>query len=103
MLFKEEDIVDWNEPMLSQVGSLGHLYESWVWRPVDRPLRLFRYDWMEKLTRTDWRQVVGVWVPVIIVALAFSFYNSPSDFDSCEYGHTIRFTARLLSEANNCF
>ncbi|KAL1463609.1 hypothetical protein WDU94_015349 [Cyamophila willieti] len=47
-----EHLVDWNKPMFWQVGSLGPRYREWVLAPVDRKLRLFHSDFIERLTRT---------------------------------------------------
>lgn len=61
-----QKLVDWDKPMLSQVGSLGTKYYEWVTSPVDRQLRLFRNPILENLTITPWYVVPIVWVPVII-------------------------------------
>lgn len=50
--------------MFWQVGSLGADYSKWVLSPVDRKLRLFQYDFMEKMTVTPWYMVPSVWIPV---------------------------------------
>jgi hypothetical protein len=50
--------------MFWQVGSLGSDYSKWVLAPVDRKLRLFQYDFMERLTVTPWYLVPLVWLPV---------------------------------------
>lgn len=51
--------------MLPQIGRLGAHYTDWVHLPVDRPLRLFRSDWLEMLTKTPWWLVPLFWVPAI--------------------------------------
>ncbi|KAJ8968280.1 hypothetical protein NQ317_011081 [Molorchus minor] len=61
-----EHLVDWNKPMLSQVGSLGHKYKEWVLSPVDRELKLFGNPALENLTITPWYVVPLVWIPVIV-------------------------------------
>ncbi|CAH2004284.1 unnamed protein product [Acanthoscelides obtectus] len=67
---KDEDdlerLVDWNKPMLSQVGKLGTKYSEWVISPVDRRLRLFDSDLLEYLTITPWYVVPMIWIPIII-------------------------------------
>nr|CAH7767447.1 unnamed protein product [Callosobruchus chinensis] len=61
-----EHLVDWDEPMLGQVGKLGPKYNEWVTSPVDRQLRLFRSDFLEYLTITPWYVVPMIWIPVIV-------------------------------------
>lgn len=71
---EEEDLerlVDWNKPMLDQVGSLGIKYKDWVISPVDRQLRLFGNPILETLTITPWYVVPLVWIPVISYLLIF--------------------------------
>ncbi|KAK4884989.1 hypothetical protein RN001_001260 [Aquatica leii] len=60
-----EKLVDWNRPMLSQVGNLGSKYNEWVTSPVDRHLRLFENSFLESLTITPWYVVPIVWIPVL--------------------------------------
>ncbi|XP_047120122.1 fatty acid 2-hydroxylase [Schistocerca piceifrons] len=59
-----EKYVDWSKPMLAQVGKLGKHYDQWVQSPVDRELRLFESDFLEKLSVTYWYVIPLVWVPV---------------------------------------
>ncbi|XP_050305708.1 fatty acid 2-hydroxylase isoform X2 [Anthonomus grandis grandis] len=61
-----EKLVDWNKPMLVQVGSLGTKYKEWVISPVDRTLTLFGNPVLESLTITPWYVVPIVWIPIII-------------------------------------
>lgn len=60
-----QHLVDWSAAMIPQIGQLGASYTEWVNKPVDRPLRLFRSDWLEALTKTPWWLVPAFWVPVI--------------------------------------
>ncbi|KAF5301213.1 hypothetical protein FQA39_LY10799 [Lamprigera yunnana] len=60
-----EKLVDWNKPMLSQVGNLGSKYIEWVTSPVDRHLRLFENPFLESLTITPWYVVPIFWIPVL--------------------------------------
>lgn len=57
--------MDWSKPVLWQVGSLGAMYHKWVHLPVDRPLRLFRSDFVEFFSQTPWFVVPIVWLPVV--------------------------------------
>lgn len=49
-----QDLVDWQKPLLWQVGYLGEKYDEWVHQPVDRPIRLFHSDFLEFLSKTAW-------------------------------------------------
>lgn len=49
-----QDLVDWQKPLLWQVGYLGEKYDEWVHQPVDRPIRLFHSDFLECLSKTAW-------------------------------------------------
>lgn len=46
--------MDWQKPLLWQVGYLGEKYDEWVHQPVDRPIRLFHSDFFEFLSKTAW-------------------------------------------------
>ncbi|XP_065186362.1 fatty acid 2-hydroxylase-like [Sycon ciliatum] len=63
--WRDEDLVDWSKPMLSQVGQLGSLYHTWVHAPVDKPLRLFHSDFVEFFSRTPWYVIPLIWLPVV--------------------------------------
>ena len=49
-----QDLVDWQKPLLWQVGYLGEKYDEWMHQPVDRPIRLFHSDILESLSKTAW-------------------------------------------------
>lgn len=66
-----ERLVDWDKPMLYQVGGLGTKYKEWVISPVDRKLRLFENPILENLTITPWYVVPLVWIPIILFLLKF--------------------------------
>ncbi|XP_075432734.1 fatty acid 2-hydroxylase [Ascaphus truei] len=62
----EKDLVDWEKPLLWQVGHLREKYDEWVHQPVDRPIRLFHSDFVESCSKTAWYVVLSVWVPVVL-------------------------------------
>ncbi|XP_053551221.1 fatty acid 2-hydroxylase [Bombina bombina] len=62
----EKDLVDWEKPILWQVGHLREKYDEWVHQPVDRPIRLFHSDFVESCSKTAWYVVLAVWVPVVL-------------------------------------
>lgn len=49
-----KDLVDWDKPVLWQVGHLGAKYHNWIDEPVDVPLRLFYSDFCEYFSKTKW-------------------------------------------------
>jgi 4-hydroxysphinganine ceramide fatty acyl 2-hydroxylase len=49
-----QDLVDWQKPLLWQVGHLGEKYDEWVHQPVARPIRLFHSDLIEAFSKTVW-------------------------------------------------
>lgn len=61
-----ERLVNWDKPMLSQVGNLGTKYYEWVTSPVDRHLQLFSNPILEYMTITPWYLVPIVWVPICL-------------------------------------
>ncbi|KAM8946015.1 fatty acid 2-hydroxylase [Pelodytes ibericus] len=62
----ETDLVDWEKPLLWQVGHLREKYDEWVHQPVNRPIRLFHSDFVEWCSKTAWYIVLAVWVPVLV-------------------------------------
>ncbi|XP_075045381.1 fatty acid 2-hydroxylase [Mixophyes fleayi] len=62
----ETDLVDWEKPLLWQVGHLREKYDEWVHQPVDRPIRLFQSDFVEWCSKTAWYIVLSVWSPVVL-------------------------------------
>ena len=46
--------MDWQKPLLWQVGHLGEKYDEWVHQPVSRPIRLFHSDFVEALSKAVW-------------------------------------------------
>ncbi|XP_049720937.1 fatty acid 2-hydroxylase isoform X2 [Elephas maximus indicus] len=71
----KEDLVDWQKPLLWQVGHLGEKYDEWVHQPVTRPIRLFHSDLIEALSKTVWYSVPIIWVPLMLY-LSWSYYRT---------------------------
>ncbi|NXP99601.1 FA2H hydroxylase, partial [Vidua macroura] len=82
----ETDLVDWQKPLLWQVGYLGEKYDEWVHQPVDRPIRLFHSDFLEFLSKTAWYVVFMVWTPVVL-------YLSWVSYTSLAQGNTRLFSS----------
>uniref|UniRef100_A0A663DU13 Fatty acid 2-hydroxylase n=1 Tax=Aquila chrysaetos chrysaetos TaxID=223781 RepID=A0A663DU13_AQUCH len=81
-----QDLVDWQKPLLWQVGYLGEKYDEWVHQPVDRPIRLFHSDFLESLSKTAWYVVFMVWAPVVL-------YLSWVSYTSLAQGNTRLFSS----------
>ncbi|XP_026712774.1 fatty acid 2-hydroxylase [Athene cunicularia] len=86
MVDVETDLVDWQKPLLWQVGYLGEKYDEWVHQPVDRPIRLFHSDLLESLSKTAWYVVFMVWAPVVL-------YLSWVSYTSLAQGNTRLFSS----------
>lgn len=78
LLFFQE-LVDWNKPMVAQVGKLGAEYIKWVHSPVDRPLRLFGSEFIEFFSKTPWYVVPVVWLPVVLYLSIVGMTNLSQD------------------------
>ncbi|KAL1124074.1 hypothetical protein AAG570_001844 [Ranatra chinensis] len=61
--------------MILQVGKLGKSYYDWIDEPVNRPLRLFRNDFIERLTRTNYVTVLVYWIPIVSYMVWVNFSN----------------------------
>ncbi|NXX03314.1 FA2H hydroxylase, partial [Larus smithsonianus] len=81
-----QDLVDWQKPLLWQVGYLGEKYDEWVHQPVDRPIRLFHSDILEYFSKTAWYVVFMVWAPVVL-------YLSWVSYTSLAQGNTRLFSS----------
>ncbi|XP_043267527.1 dihydroceramide fatty acyl 2-hydroxylase FAH2 [Venturia canescens] len=76
-----ENLIDWNEPVLGQVGKIADRYWEWVNLPVNRSMRLFKSDFMESLTITPWYMIPIVWIPASILFLFLGIKtNNSADF-----------------------
>lgn len=82
---QEKDLVNWDEPVLWQVGYLGAEYHDWIDEPVDKPLRLFHSDFCEYFSKTKWYAVPLVWFPVMSMFL-WSGYKDLSALVSSDWG-----------------
>ncbi|XP_025987624.1 dihydroceramide fatty acyl 2-hydroxylase FAH1 [Solenopsis invicta] len=59
-----ENLIDWNAPILWQVGFMGDRYWEWVNLPVNRPIRYFESEILEMLSITPWYILPIVWLPI---------------------------------------
>ncbi|TGZ31874.1 Uncharacterized protein DBV15_01175 [Temnothorax longispinosus] len=60
-----ENLINWNAPLLWQVGFMGDRYWEWVNLPVNRPIRYFQSEILEILSITPWYILPIVWLPII--------------------------------------
>ncbi|KYN38656.1 Fatty acid 2-hydroxylase [Trachymyrmex septentrionalis] len=60
-----EKLINWDKPILWQVGFMGEQYWEWVNLPVNRPIRLFQSDILEKLSISPWYILPIIWLPII--------------------------------------
>eukprot|EP00058_Branchiostoma_floridae_P008784 XP_002594272.1 hypothetical protein BRAFLDRAFT_65126 [Branchiostoma floridae] len=65
-LHHRESLIDWNKPLLGQVGQLGDLYDEWVHYPVEKPYRLFSSEVCEFFSRCPWFLVPTLWLPLVV-------------------------------------
>lgn len=77
-----QELIDWSQALVRQVGGLGSRYHSWVVRPVDRRARLFDWNWLEQLTVVQWYVIPLVWVPVCVLLLYISHQRLVNITDS---------------------
>lgn len=87
--YKENELVDWNKPMVAQVGKLGAEYMKWVHSPVDRPLRLFEPEFIEFFSKTPWYMVPIVWLPVVLYVSIIGLTNLHHDNFLLFHGSTV--------------
>ncbi|XP_015596008.1 fatty acid 2-hydroxylase isoform X2 [Cephus cinctus] len=71
-----EKLINWNKPILWQVSSLKNRYWEWVNLPVNRPIRLFKSNFLELLTITPWYLVPIIWIPI---SLYFFYIGCTTD------------------------
>lgn len=82
-MFSLQDLVNWDAPILRQVGLMGDRYWNWVNLPVNRPVRFFQSEILEMLSVTPWYVVPIVWLPMAIYFLYVGLIsNISSDVDN---------------------
>ncbi|CAG5116803.1 unnamed protein product [Candidula unifasciata] len=81
--------------MLGQVELLEDKYFDWTHEQVDRPIRLFKSDFAEMMTKAYWWFVPITWLPVVFASLWMSFRTLsetpelwPQNAPSFHLGHT---------------
>ncbi|XP_033226573.1 fatty acid 2-hydroxylase [Belonocnema kinseyi] len=84
-----ERLVDWNAPILWQVGSLTDNYWKWVHLPVNRPIRLFQSDFLEYNSNTPWFIIPIVWIPVSLYFFYQGYKTEISDNIICSIPHIL--------------
>ncbi|XP_011879070.1 PREDICTED: fatty acid 2-hydroxylase [Vollenhovia emeryi] len=64
-----ENLINWNKPILWQVGNMGDRYWEWVNLPLNRPIRYFQSDILETLSISPWYFLPIVWIPIVTYLL----------------------------------
>lgn len=61
-------LVDWNKPILHQVGQLGEKYHKWIhsFPTTDHTVKMFTNDTLESLTKCPWYVPLLFWIPIIV-------------------------------------
>lgn len=65
---RPEPPVRLDQALVPQVGALGGAYETWVHRSIkpQGSLRMFRSDFLERLSHIRWWVIPLVWVPIVL-------------------------------------
>lgn len=79
MYFQDDELIDWSKPILGQVSGLGKHYFTWTHQPVDQPIRLFKSDLLELLSKCPWWLVPLTWIPVSLYLLQRSYLGLSSN------------------------
>lgn len=68
---EDEQLVNWDEPILHQVGVLGDKYQKWIhsFPTTDHTVKMFTQDSLENLTKCPWYMPLLFWIPIIFVEL----------------------------------
>jgi 4-hydroxysphinganine ceramide fatty acyl 2-hydroxylase len=99
MIYNEYEVsnIDMSQPLLSQIRKMNkRQYLSWVHNPYTIPYerfgmkqaRIFKYDFMERLSYTSWYVVPLFWIPIALYFWSFylkSIYGlyNPVTFIKC--------------------
>uniref|UniRef100_A0A914M689 Fatty acid 2-hydroxylase n=1 Tax=Meloidogyne incognita TaxID=6306 RepID=A0A914M689_MELIC len=67
--FKNDPLIDGQEPILFKIGELGERYWTWIHQPYDGAVRMFKSNFLEQLTRTKWWVIPMFWLPLVITFL----------------------------------
>jgi sterol desaturase/sphingolipid hydroxylase (fatty acid hydroxylase superfamily) len=63
--------INYNKPMLEQVGQLREFYNDWVYQPQTQinNFRMFRSDFIEYFSKTPWYIIPLFWGPYVLFLL----------------------------------
>lgn len=69
-------LVEWDKPILHQVGMLGDKYDRWIhsFPTTDHTVKMFTNDTVENLTKCPWYLPLVVWIPVVGLELMHYVY-----------------------------
>uniref|UniRef100_A0A7S1EPR9 Fatty acid 2-hydroxylase n=1 Tax=Timspurckia oligopyrenoides TaxID=708627 RepID=A0A7S1EPR9_9RHOD len=71
-----DSLVNWNEPLLPQIGRMGDKYDTWVhsFPTTDHTVKMFQSDTLEFLTKCPWYMPLLFWIPIAI-AILFQYFK----------------------------
>ena len=72
-----QDPIDWSQPVLSQLDRVGPHYQDWVHTPVNHNLRLFKSDFVERMSQCPWWLVPLCWVPYSLYMMWLATTHAP--------------------------
>nr|CAD2184282.1 unnamed protein product [Meloidogyne enterolobii] len=78
--FKNDPLIDGQEPILFKIGELGERYWTWIHQPYDGAVRMFKSNFLEQLTRTKWWVIPMFWLPLVITFLLEGYNLLINDF-----------------------
>uniref|UniRef100_A0A0K0G3N0 Fatty acid 2-hydroxylase n=1 Tax=Strongyloides venezuelensis TaxID=75913 RepID=A0A0K0G3N0_STRVS len=88
---EKDPYLEKGKAILADIGNLGEDYLKWIHQPYDGTLRLFKSDFLERLTRTPWYVVPLVWMPVVLFFGIQGIYLMTT-----KYGQTLGLTFSMI-------
>nr|CAD2176093.1 unnamed protein product [Meloidogyne enterolobii]CAD2177501.1 unnamed protein product [Meloidogyne enterolobii] len=90
--FKNDPLIDGQEPILFKIGELGERYWTWIHQPYDGAVRMFKSNFLEQLTRTKWWVIPMFWLPLVITFLLEGYNLLINDFGKSFIGFFFTFS-----------
>eukprot|EP01097_Dermamoeba_algensis_P009207 TRINITY_DN640_c0_g1_i3.p1 TRINITY_DN640_c0_g1~~TRINITY_DN640_c0_g1_i3.p1 ORF type:complete len:231 (-),score=33.17 TRINITY_DN640_c0_g1_i3:586-1278(-) len=75
----KKELVDFKKAVLPQILKMGPEYQDWVHTTATMRMRIFEWDFFEKLSFHPWWYIFLMWIPTIsyMVYLSLDLGNSP--------------------------
>ncbi|EME30061.1 fatty acid hydroxylase (FAH1) [Galdieria sulphuraria] len=95
-----DNLVDFQKPLLPQVGMLGELYDVWVhsFPTTDHTVALFPNPLLEKLTRCKWYVPLVFWIPIICYYLWYLISRGDCSLEAFGFFSVLGYFSWLLFE-----